>query len=327
MMLLLLVTISSINTNVFDSYRKEKGCENPCLVCQKAVYKLKFQKQADCGNSRCRQTCDKVWELWNRPQSPFAGFRGDNLGKCDSCFRAGFCSISECSAQKSMEKTVIDQVVNKAKLTGFVDNSIMKKMLKKVMKNKTVNFNKYAKKIKKQVKKNSQLKTFKKNFKKVSETLKILASASSTKDVKLALKNVQKEISKAKASETVKASIRKLAENFKGLVEAKRTSKSKKKNAKKIVKTAKKVKSYINGELKNLLAYSKRLQKTKKQVEKAISALKNQTVIKKKTAKKLAKLENVLSDLKQVLQVLNSTEKDINNTLAVIKKAAAEFKN
>ncbi len=31
-------------------------CENPCLVCQKAIYKLKFQKSAGCSTSRCKST-------------------------------------------------------------------------------------------------------------------------------------------------------------------------------------------------------------------------------------------------------------------------------
>lgn len=31
-------------------------CENQCQVCQKAVYQLKFQSQADCSNSACRDT-------------------------------------------------------------------------------------------------------------------------------------------------------------------------------------------------------------------------------------------------------------------------------
>ena len=31
-------------------------CENPCMVCQKTIYKLKFQKSADCSNSHCKST-------------------------------------------------------------------------------------------------------------------------------------------------------------------------------------------------------------------------------------------------------------------------------
>jgi hypothetical protein len=325
-MLIFLVVFSSVSANVFDK-TGDTSCENPCLACQKAIYKLKFQKQADCGNSRCRTTCDKVWSLWNRPQTPFAGFQGDNLGKCDSCFRAGFCSISECSAQKTMEKTVIDQVVNKSKLSGFVDSSVMSKMLKKVMKNKPVNFRKYAKKIKKQIKKTTKPKVFKKNFKKVAATLKLLASSATPKDLKLALKQVNSAVDKAKTSQSVKNSIRNLADNFKSLIESKRTSKHKKKSAKKIVKTAKKVKNYIKGEIKNLHSYVRRLKKAANQVSDALDALRNRTTINGKGKRRITKLENILNNLKQVLLVLANTEKDIGNTLAVVKIAAAEFKN
>lgn len=168
--------------------------------------------------------CLKVWGLWNRPQSPLAGFQGDSIGKCDSCFRAGFCAITDCEAQRSMEKTVIDQVVNKSKLTGFVDSSVMKKMLKKVLKNKPVDFRKYSKKIKKQIKKSSQPKTFKKNFNNVAKTLKILAKASTPNDLRLALKQVNKALVKAKTSQSVKDNIRNLTEKFNNLIESKKTS-------------------------------------------------------------------------------------------------------
>ena len=55
MMLLFLVTINVFNANLLGT-RKEKNCENPCSVCQKTIYKLKFHKQADCGASRCKST-------------------------------------------------------------------------------------------------------------------------------------------------------------------------------------------------------------------------------------------------------------------------------
>jgi len=79
--------------------------------------------------------------------------------------------------------------------------------------------------------------------------------------------------------------------------------------------------------LKNLLKYANRLNKTRKQVESAISLLKNQNVINKKTQKKINKLENILSNLKQVLSVLVNTENDIKKTLAVIRQAVKNYSN
>jgi len=321
-MLLLLVTISSINSNVFER-QMDAACDNPCLACQKAAYKLKFQKQADCGESRCRTTCDKVWDLWGRPNSPFTGFQKDTLGKCDSCFRAGFCSITECDAQKKMEQTVIDQVVNSSQLTGLVDTTPIKEMVKKIVKNQPVKFAKYAKKIKKQIKKQTQPKTFRKNFKNIAETLKLLAGASSAKDLKAALKNVEKAVTKAKASATVKASIRKLADNFKGLIDAKKG----KKDAKKVRKASKSVKVYVKKELKKITVFVKKIKNSKNEVKASIRKLKKKKVIKKKTQKKMDKLKTILANLKQVLSILENTEKDIRSTLEVIKKAAAGSKN
>ena len=79
--------------------------------------------------------------------------------------------------------------------------------------------------------------------------------------------------------------------------------------------------------MKNLMAYTKRLKKAKSQVKSALNALRNQKVIKGKSKKKIVKLEKILNNLKQVLSILENTEKDIGNTLAVIRKAAAAFKN
>jgi len=53
--------------------------------------------------------------------------------------------------------------------------------------------------------------------------------------------------------------------------------------------------------------------------------LKNKSNISKKNKKKLSKLQGILANLRQVLKILVNTEKDIRNTLEVIKKAAAAF--
>lgn len=94
-------------------------CENPCIACQRTVYQMKFQQIADCGkNHTCKSTCYKVKELWtNSPDNIFKPFVNDVFGKCEICFRAGFCNIAECKAQQEKELEVIDQIVNRATLT------------------------------------------------------------------------------------------------------------------------------------------------------------------------------------------------------------------
>jgi len=97
----------------------QSGCENPCVACQRTVYQLKFQQIADCGkNHTCKNTCFKVKELWNNsPDHIFEPFQKDVFGKCEICFRAGFCGIAECKAQQEKEMEVIDQIVNRSHLT------------------------------------------------------------------------------------------------------------------------------------------------------------------------------------------------------------------
>jgi hypothetical protein len=109
-----LVILTFVNTSELTT-----DCDNPCTACQRAAYQLKFQQLADCGSNHCRNTCFKVKELWNNsPDHVFKPFEKDVFGKCEICFRAGFCSIEQCKAQQDMELEIISQVVNQAKLTS-----------------------------------------------------------------------------------------------------------------------------------------------------------------------------------------------------------------
>lgn len=40
-----------------------KECESKCSECQKTVYKLKFQKIADCKRSLCKSTVIIIYEI------------------------------------------------------------------------------------------------------------------------------------------------------------------------------------------------------------------------------------------------------------------------
>ena len=321
----LLILIGSI-------YSEGKSkCENQCKVCQKTIYKLKFQKSADCSNSHCKSTvrlnlkqCNKVWSLWNRPRSPLAGFNGNSIGKCDACFRAGFCSVTECEAQKALEKTAISRVVNNAKLSGFVDSSIMKKMMKKIMNNKKVNFKKYAKKVKNSIKKGLNNKLFKRNFKQISESLKLLAAARSKKDVKIALKSVNNALAKAEAGNAVKNNIRKINDRFKALVDN-NTSKAKAGKNKKIAKSARKMKAVLTKELARISKYAKKVKSARDNVESSLNALKNKKTLSDKTKGKISKLEVILKKLSSVLNSLRETQSDLNATIETIKKAVNQF--
>jgi len=109
--------------NILILFSLSLQCEDSCSACQETVYRLKFQGSADCKNpSNCRDTCYKIKESWNSPLNMFEFFKNDIFGKCEICFRAGYCSISQCENQKLNELQVINSVINSNKLSANVDN-------------------------------------------------------------------------------------------------------------------------------------------------------------------------------------------------------------
>lgn len=50
------------------------------------------------------------------------------FGKCEICFRAGYCTISECKEQELKEIEIINKVVNSASITGKVDENLLKNL-------------------------------------------------------------------------------------------------------------------------------------------------------------------------------------------------------
>lgn len=52
----------------------------------------------------------------------------DQFGKCEICFRAGYCKIAECKEQELKEIDVINRVVNQSTITGKVDENLLKNL-------------------------------------------------------------------------------------------------------------------------------------------------------------------------------------------------------
>lgn len=52
----------------------------------------------------------------------------DTFGKCEICFRAGYCTISECKEQEFKELEIINKVVNSASITAKVDENLLKNL-------------------------------------------------------------------------------------------------------------------------------------------------------------------------------------------------------
>lgn len=122
--LLGILAFSANSNEIKNEVNNEKAqslindCDNPCGSCQKTIYHLKFNQMADCGNGYCRNTCYKVKEQWSVEDGVFKPFKSDIFGKCEICFRAGYCSIEECKIQQEKEAEIIDRIVNASHMTG-----------------------------------------------------------------------------------------------------------------------------------------------------------------------------------------------------------------
>jgi hypothetical protein len=87
---------------------------------------MKFHQIADCeGDNMCRGICEKIREEFGSPFNPFEAFIKDVFGKCEICFRAGYCTISQCKEQEANEKQIIDHIVNSATLTARISNDLV----------------------------------------------------------------------------------------------------------------------------------------------------------------------------------------------------------
>jgi len=104
----------------------DQKCDDACKVCQRVVYQIKFHGVADCEvNGVCKNTCYKIKEVWNTPWNPFDPFTKDMFGKCEICFRAGHCTISQCKDQERNEIEIINHVINSSSLTARINGDLL----------------------------------------------------------------------------------------------------------------------------------------------------------------------------------------------------------
>ncbi len=164
------ILLSLISISICAKFKCEK--EDSCEVCQRTAYRLKFKRQARCGAlPRCKNTCYKVLKQWTQPGTQFEAFNKDAVGKCDVCFRGGFCSASQCEEQKRNEEKIIEGVISNTKFENIVNNSHIENMVHKILDNKKVEFRKLAKKVKKETKKALRHKKFQKKKNELSKKL------------------------------------------------------------------------------------------------------------------------------------------------------------
>merc|ERR1712032_1292859 len=225
--------------------------------------------------------------------------KSDSIGKCEVCFRAGFCSMSECSVQKKFEISVINSTVDQAKLNGIVDDSSLKAMLKKVMHDKAVDFKKVAKKVKKNLK-NAKKHVNQKTEKKLIKTVGILNGAKSAKGKKKAKKN-SKKISSSKLIKIIRASIKK----FQTQVSITISAKKKKELKKQYTSIKKSFEAFVKSFSKNL----KTLQATEKSFKKKVALLKNNS-----------SLKMLLKTISMTIAKIKSEQKESKDAIGAIKK-------
>jgi len=244
--------------------------------------------------------------MWNKPQSVFAAFKSDSLGKCEVCFRAGFCSMSECSVQKKFEISVINSTVDKAKLNGIVDDAPLKKMLAKVMHDKKVNFDKIAKKVKKNLKK-AKKSVNKKTEKKLIKTVAILnggkAKAKKSKGKKGA------KLASSKLIKIIRASIKKFQAQVMVTMSSKKNKKLFAKKKKELKKQYTSIKKSIESFIKSFIKSLKTLQGTEKAFTKKIKLLKNNE-----------SLKVLLKTISGTIKKIKSEAKEAKDALGAIKK-------
>jgi hypothetical protein len=118
----LLIVFALINiTSLKELAEQDLQTQPNCRVCQRVVYELKFDRMADCGTKPCKNTCHKILQAWNNPNSIFADFQNDVIGKCDICFRAGYCSLTECDWDKANELKIVNSIVENSLFRGKID--------------------------------------------------------------------------------------------------------------------------------------------------------------------------------------------------------------
>lgn len=61
--------------------------------------------------------CQKIKADWGKEIGVYESFRRDLEGKCEICFRAGFCNIAQCDSQKQNERAIIRQIVESYNFT------------------------------------------------------------------------------------------------------------------------------------------------------------------------------------------------------------------
>jgi hypothetical protein len=268
--------------------------------------------------------------MWNIQMNPFEPFIKDIVGKCEICFRSGFCSIAECKEQEKKENEVINSIVNSAHLTSknspgqnpqgspVEDNQIVKNietfnkkaekligkslthdlhignldMMKPVIQNLMEN---YA---------NKQNVALSSSFSSIfskSITLKTIPNVWDTTNAEKIKENSEKAINK----------IENTIQNLKSLIpQNKQLSKEQKKTISTIKKSTK---NTIDKNLKEITKKGNKLQNQQTKLEKL-----NQSPLANNPSSK-ANIAKTLNQVKQAKEIINQSKKGLENEKKELK--------
>lgn len=250
------------------------------------------------------------------------------FGKCEICFRAGYCTISECKEQELKEIEIINNVINSASITAKVDENLLKNLpeIKNVSKKdipraRKLN-GKLAGKLTKEITKSIRNKNTENLVSHIQSLVKsyfyepFVPAVGGVHHILYAGKplhsasdvtfwNVEASGTVTKTVDQTKALIKKLDEQIKNIKLAKKGAKAK--EAEQIKKVAKKTKKEVK---KMEIKYAKAAKKIAKQEAKLINAIQTHG---KKDSKLADNLSTSLKKVQDVKQVVKQTQKDLRN--------------
>jgi len=325
-MKLILFIFLSLSVTAFKLQDRElSGCdkETACAVCQRTAYELKFNyKTTSCEASSCLNTCYKVTKLWKQPGSVFEAFLNDNVGKCDVCFRAGFCSNATCVQQKIDEQRAIEESVDRTDfVTGTLDTKSMDEMVKKVVDNQKVNFAKYAKKVQNDVKNALDEKKFIKSKKVLEKSLNgvITADPKKIEQAKKVVAQVKaKRVKQKKDKDCSKIAKRQVAKKAVGKV----IKNVKKEVARMIAPARRKAKREIKKVQKALRKSAAKLRHHSAILHHLVMAVRRKGGSKHEIIKQIKNVVKQIKKTKKVIKQQQQKKKLIKMKVTIDKKAA-----
>lgn len=256
------------------------------------------------------------------------------FGKCEICFRAGYCKISECKEQELKELEIINRVVNSASITAKVDENLLKNLPeiknvsekdistthKKNIKLTTVISNQITRALKSHntedlVPKIQSLVRayFSEPFQAIQGGIKqilyVQSPIKSAADITFWNQKAKDEVSKG--TEKTQKLVKKLDDHIKKIEQVKKTAK--KNQVPDVKKAAKQTKAEIKKIEKNYKKAEKKLENKEKAIKKVLNSSAG------KDAKVATALKDSLKKVQEVKNVVKTVKQDLKKEKTKLK--------